>query len=296
MGITKKTVQLEKDHAGAHERLGLLFYRAKKSAEAKSELTIAIKLNPGNFEAQFYLGKLVKDSGDFALALQHFEKVLKVPEWKAKALVERGGCYMSSGKYDQAIGELVRAVNIITNETSTEALYSRYFLAMSYEKTRKLDKAIEQWEKIYAKKPAFQDVADKLSQYQDLRTDDRVKDYLTSSPEEFTDICKIAVKAMKLDPREISSITSGCQILAAEAESKWRNARKMPRLMWFLRVPEPVDEPTIRKLLEVMKKMNVTRGVVATSSVFTRKAQSFAESRPVDLVKKEKLQAILKKA
>ncbi len=295
-GYYKKAVKLDNDHAEAHEKLGLLLYRAKKAAEARSELSLAVKLNPSNSEAYFYLGKLHKDSGDHTTALTYFEKALNSPDLKVKALVERGGSYMSMGNFERAISELSRAVRITDSETSTETLYGRYFLAMAYEKTRQLEKAIEQWEKIYAKKPSFQDVAGKLSQYQDLRTDDHVKDYLTSSQEEFFEICSAAVRSMNLDPRDVTAITSGCQIVAGEAASKWRNARKMPRLIWFLRIPDPVDEPTIRQLLEVMRKMNVTRGIVLTSSVFTRKAANYAESRPIDLVKKEKLQNILRKA
>ena len=44
-----------------------------------------------------------------------------------------------------------------------------------------------------------------------------------------------------------------------------------------------------------MKKDNISRGIVVTSSNFTRKAIEFAETRPIDLVNKEQLSAVLKK-
>jgi hypothetical protein len=166
---------------------------------------------------------------------------------------------------------------------------------MAYEKRRDLDRAIAEWETIYELKPNFQDVAEKLSQYQDIRADDSVKDYLTTNQTSFHEICKSLIRLMKLQVREVEDIPNGCQIVAAEAESKWRNVRKLPRLVWFLRVTEPVNERVIRDLLEAMKNNNAPRGMLFTSSTFTRKAVELAETRPIDLLKKEKLQGYLKR-
>jgi hypothetical protein len=66
--------------------------------------------------------------------------------------------------------ELERAVSVITNEAELESLYARYFLAMCYEKTYELPKAIAQWDKIYAQKKNFRDVGEKLTRYIDQRT------------------------------------------------------------------------------------------------------------------------------
>jgi hypothetical protein len=181
------------------------------------------------------------------------------------------------------------------SEMDMSTLYARYFLAHCYEKIRNLDKAIEQWELIYQKKPSFRDVAEKLSQYQDLRTDDRIKDFITAQQELFQSMCKSVVQAMKLEIRDLEDIQNGCQIIASESESKWRNARKMPRLIWFLRIAEMVNETKIRMILEKMKKLNITRSIVITSSNFSKMALDYAESRPVELYDKDKLKELLYK-
>jgi len=69
----------------------------------------------------------------------------------------------------------------------------------------------------------------------------------------------------------------------------------MPKLLWFLRVPEMITESTVRSILDEMKKMSVTRGVIFTSSNFSRRAAEFSESRPVELIDKDALQNILRK-
>ncbi len=290
----RKTIELEPRNSKAHFQLGMLLYRAKKPVEAKTELDSAVKINPENYAAYFYLGRLLKDNHDYVPALTSFEKAQKDPEYKTKALVERGACYMSMNNIDKAASELERAIKVAQDSEEHEVLYARYFLAICHEKTRNIEKAIEQWEKIYAKKQNFKDVADKLSQYQEFRTDDHIKDFLTANQSEFFEMCRTAAGALGLSVQDISEISNGCQIIGVEAQSKWRNARKIPKLLRFLRIADMVDESMVRALHEEMKKLNITRGIMVTSSGFSRLALDFAESRPVELLAKDKLQELLK--
>lgn len=291
-----KTIELKPDHGDAHFRLGKILYKQKKSIEAKIELEKAVKYDADNYDAYFYLGKLQKDAHDYLSALLYFEKSENDSEMKVKALIERGTCFMNMNNCESAINELDRAIRIGENEKRTEVIYARYFIALCYEKSRQIEQAIEQWEKVYAKRSSFRDVAEKLSQYQEFRTDDRIKDFLTSSKDRFKEICLAMVKALKLEVRDVSDLPNGCQIQAVEAEQKWRGVRKMPKLLRIFRVPEIIDDSFVRSMHEAMKKINVMKGLLITSSTFSRKAVEFAETRPIDLFNKENLREILLKA
>lgn len=294
-GFYKKTVDLDGNHAEALARLGILLFRGKRPAEALKYLDGAIKRNPENYEAYYYRGKIQKELGDKNAAISAFERAAKSPEFKTRALVERGATLLSVGEVDRAIPELERAVRSAGDSTTNEVLYARYFLANAYEKTRKVDEAVKQWEAIYTRKPGFKDVAEKLSQYQDVRTDDQIKDYLTSGPDEFMELCKKATASMGFTVRDTSKLESGCQITAVEPQSKWRNARKLPTMLWFIQATEIIDENTVRNLHEEMRKQNMHRGIAFASSSFSRKAMDFTESRPIDLFGKDKLTEVLKK-
>jgi tetratricopeptide (TPR) repeat protein len=293
----RKAAELSPRDGKIHYELGVMLYKEKKAGEAKAELEIALKAQPDNAQAHFYLGKLQKDSKDYTIALSSFEKAARDSQFKIKALVERGGCYMSLNAPDKAIPEFDRAVRAITDESSQDALYARYFLAMCYEKTRELDKAIAQWDKIYSQKKNFRDVGEKLSQYQELRSDDKMKDYLTSGQQEFMELCKaISVQVMALQVKGAKSIPNGCELIAIENDSaKWKNARKMPRLVRFFRMPEMVDEAQLRALLDDAKSQNMVRGMAVTSSGFSGSAVEFANSRPLELFNKEKLHDMLQR-
>ena len=293
MGFYRKTIEVAPRHSNAHYKLGYMLYRNKKPVEAKVELETALKLKPDNHTAHFYLGRLLKESHDYTSALHAFEKAQRDPDMKVKALIERGSCYMSMNSFEKAITELERGVKLSRDDSATETLYGRYFLALCHEKLRDIDMAVEQWEKIYAKKPQFRDVAEKLSQYQDLRTNDHMKDYLTASTQEFNEICKAVCVKMGMRVQDLTVIPNGCQIIAVDDDTRWRNTKKMPRLIHFLRVPEMIAESTVRNVHELMKKFSIQRGIMLSSSNFSRIAMDFVESRPIDLIDKDKLQELL---
>jgi tetratricopeptide (TPR) repeat protein len=297
IGYYAKAIQLDANNGPAHLQLGLLYYRQSKLIEARHELESVLKVDPTNANAAYYLGKLFKDNHDYAAALTAFEKAQRDPELRQKVLLERGACYMSMNNFDRAISELERSVKLAASDADQLTLYGRYFLALCYEKNREVEKAVEELEKIYAQKPTFRDVAEKLGQYQEIRADDTVKDYLTSPRDDFLKICGSVAQALGLEVQSIQELKGGgVQISGFDTDSKRLGTRKMPRLLRFYRTTDPLDETIVRATMEEMRKSNVIRGVIITSSTFTRKALEFAENRPIDLFSKERLAEILKKA
>jgi tetratricopeptide (TPR) repeat protein len=291
----RKAAELSPKDGKVLYELGVMLYKDKKPREARAALEAALKYQSGNAQVYFFLGKIQKDAKDYTAAAGTFEKAARDTEFRIRALVERGGCFMALNAPEKAIPDLERAVGAITDETGQDSLYARYFLGMCYEKIRDLDKAIAQWDKIYSVKKNFRDVGEKLAQYQELRSDDNIKDYLTSAPADFVELCKAAAhQAMDLQVQNAKSLPDGCEMVAIENDSaKWRNVRKMPRLIRFYRSPDPVDEPRVRSILDDAKDNNITRAAIITSAEFTRAALDYANSRPVELFNKEKLQAML---
>lgn len=293
----RKTLELDPNHSDAHLRLGMLYLRANRPMEARQELDVALRLKPDNYAAWFSMGRLLKESHDLNGALSAFEKAQKAPELKVKALVERGSCFMTQKNYDRATVELERALKLATSDSEKDVLFARYFLAHCYEKNRMIDKAIGEWEKIYSKKPTFKDVAEKLSAYQDLRVDDRIKDYVTSGKPQFMALCQGLVGTLGFSVQDSTELPDGTvKIIAIENESeKWRNVKKMPKVLLFFRTSDPIEEGPLRDVAEEIRKLGANKCYVVTNTAFTRAAISFAETRPYELVGKDQLQALLKR-
>ena len=164
-----KAVSLNPNSDRYHFELGLHYYQSKKPKEAGAEFEAVIKANPDHAQALIYTGKVFKEGKEYAKAIPFLEKAARSQEYKLRALVELGSCYMSLKMLERAIQELERAINCIENEAEPDSLYARYFLAMCFEKQEKYPKAIAQWDKIYAQKKNFRDVGEKLTQYIEYR-------------------------------------------------------------------------------------------------------------------------------
>ena len=283
--------------AAAHAALGLLLFRNKMMSEAKQEISTALRLEPDNTTALYYQGRLLRETKEYAQALASFEKAARNADLRQKCFTERGLCYLDANSLEKAAFEFDRALKLTTVKNSNpDTLRLRYAAASCYEKMRDLDRAIEQWEAIHAVASGYKDVADKLNQYRDLRSNDYMKEYLTVGAEPFLKLCKaITEQAFALSVQSQKEIKQGCAIIALEDNSeKWMNVRKQPKLFIYSRDSDIIGDSFLRSLHEQMKAQGLVRVVVITSSGFSRSALSFAENRPFELIDKDKLESMLK--
>lgn len=294
----QKAANLDQKHSKAHSELGLLYYRSKSFNDAKREISLAIKCNPDDYSPYYYLGKIQKESKDIASAIKSFEKAQRSPDVKLKSIIEHGTCYMMANRFDNAALDFQRAIELDKTNTSNEILYARYFLAGCYEKSRKIDKAIEQWEILYKRNKNFRDVAQKLSEYKDLETNDSLKDYLTSSNEEFIIICrKVAEKVLKVQVTSCISKKWGVQIIGVDKkDDSWMNVRKQMTCYRFYRDPTPVEEKAAIEILDDLKNHGCQKATIYSSSGFAVNTKRFAEGRPLELLDKPALEKILSQA
>ncbi|MBQ1833997.1 MAG: tetratricopeptide repeat protein [Treponema sp.] len=298
VGMYQKTISINKKHSKAHTALGYIYLKNKQYQSAQKEIDDAIRLEPDCWSNYYYHGKLLMETGNYGGALKSFEKSERAPEFRQKALIERGSCYMQAEDYGNAIQEFINAIQYSKDPNSSETLYSRYFLAACYEKTHDIDKALEQWEKINSKNSHFRDVPNKLQEYRDLQSNDNMKEYLTSSTADFVEVCKkIAAKTYQLEPKEIDTPPYGCSMICTEIKKdEWRNARPLLFMVTFYRDAEPVKDMEIRTIAEKLKEHSYYKAIIFSSSGFTNLALQYAETRPVILIDREHLETILSKA
>jgi tetratricopeptide (TPR) repeat protein len=306
----QKAADLSPKDGNIYYELGALCYKEKKAPEAKAALERALRLQKEDDQGRtwFYLGKLQKDVKDYSGAQSSFGKAARDPEFKIRALVERGGCYMAQNDMEHAVPDLEKAVEAIKDEGGNDSLFARYFLGLCYEKRRELDKAVAQWEQVYAQKKGFKDVGEKLTQYRDFKSagggkgkstgsakGGDMKSYITAGNAEFLELCKsIVTGAMALRVQSAKGISDGAEVLAIEGDDA-KFSRKMSYLIRFYRSADPADEGEIRSILDDAKEQNIPKATVIASAGFSPAALEYANSRPVELIGKDKLQTTLRK-
>ena len=289
----RKAIDLESNHGPAHHAIGSLLYRAKKHQEARTFLEKALRYDPESYESNYILGRILKEAKDYDGALQRFEWATKSPEYKTRALIERGTVYLATNDIDRAMIEINRALKLIETPNSSEALLAHYYLAACYERQRNLEGAIGHWERIYKIKPNFHDVAEKLTQYRELHQDDLIKDFLIAGKPALLKMCERITAALGFTVQQATERKDQIDVIAVEPKTNWRNTRPMPRLIRFIQLAQPVEESAVREVLEEMRKQNLTRAVIVAGANFSRMAINFAESRPVELYDKNQLTRLL---
>src|SRR4030095_7115870 len=82
----RRALRLDAGAVEAHTLLGIILAsRGKANAEAAESLSQAVALNPNNFDAQFYLGRVQYALKDYASAVKSFRAAVSLNPRHAEA-------------------------------------------------------------------------------------------------------------------------------------------------------------------------------------------------------------------
>lgn len=292
----QKTIERNPKLADAYYYMGLIAYDRKKFNDALSMFNDAVRYDAALVKAHYYVGMIYYANKHFEKALSEFALSEKDAEMRQKTVLQKGKIYMETGQLDRAQMVFEGHLKGISMENSI-SLAMRYSLATIYESKRNIVGAIEQWEKIVKIKPSYLDVQEKLSEYEDLRLDDRIKDFMVASRESFQVLCRNIVETLgyQIIKEEVLD-DERVEYLSVEPGSKWRNTRKIRAHVVISRRNGKIEEREIANMVDNMKTNNTMKIAVVSVAGFTPGAKHYSESRPVDLIDKERFSKILEKA
>jgi len=117
-----------------------------------------VRAQPNEGEFRYDLGEALYKIGQFKRATEELQQSLKQPSVRYQALNLMGLAFKARGMLDFAEKQLALAESElpIMDEVKKEIVYN---LGLVYEATKKEDKALEQWKKIYEVDMSYRDVA-----------------------------------------------------------------------------------------------------------------------------------------
>jgi tetratricopeptide (TPR) repeat protein len=133
----KKILEQEPQLHGIHYRLGRIFLSKSPpdTDSAKTELAEELKNDPENAAAEFLLGEIARQAGQWDDAIPHFARASKLDEGFQEAYLALGMSLNSSGKFVDAIPPLQNYVKMQPGDPA-----GHYQLATAYARTgRKQD-------------------------------------------------------------------------------------------------------------------------------------------------------------
>ncbi len=290
-----KTIKYNPTHAQSLGYIGIIMYHANNVRDAMTYLSRAVRYDPQNYQAYYYLGRLYADGRDFTKALTYFEASQRASEFKVRAFLQKGNCHKEMGEFESAVDEYKKGISSATGRDQRALLAIKYALAELYESHGKLAEAIEQWEGIGRIDSTYRDVEKKLDQYQDLRADDNMKDFLTSSIPVFETICLDIVRHLGYDVIDIGHVKSSItNIIAAPRLNVMRSVNRQYIYFKIYRDAVSLGLNAIKNLLEEAKKVRCIKAVCISPFKFRPEAVEFALPRQIDLIGGNQLSKILR--
>jgi len=114
---------------GIHYRLGRIFHsKSPSDAEgARKEFQEELKIDPGNASAEFMLGEMARQAGQWNEATTHFSRASKLDEGFVEAYLALGMSLNSAGRFSDAVAPLESYVKMQPADPA-----GHYQLATSY--------------------------------------------------------------------------------------------------------------------------------------------------------------------
>ncbi len=132
----------------SHLNLGTYYSMRGRLEDAKSELMMALRLDPNNFEIHNNLGIVFKKMGDYDRAIREFQTVIAIMPSDAMVHYNLGNVYLEQGRLQEAIQEYKANLEIVPDYDD-----AHNNLGIAYKRSGRLSEAIREFTTAIALNP-----------------------------------------------------------------------------------------------------------------------------------------------
>ncbi len=290
----QKALTINPNHVNSLYYMGFVSFKLKLFSEALNSLGKCISIDKKYIKAYYYIGMINFLSRNYQAALKNFDFSIRDRELKLNSLYHRGLVYANLNDINHAQAEFEKALTYV-DEEGTLSLNIRYQLANCHEMKKDITDAIEQWEKIISVKPNFRNVKEKLSNYSELRMDDKLKDFFIASNKVFEQKVIEILQKLNIEVATTNYIRGTSIELIADERFGGKDIRVQKILVRVYRNSDPLGEKIIRDMVDKIKaESGVQRGLCISATGYTKQAIEFAENRSVSMMGIKELSKLLK--
>jgi len=273
--------------------LGHALFRIKKGKEAMSFIRKAIDLAPDDKESLYTLAECYHEANQTEQALRIFNHLRADPVMGPNSCLIAGTIHIETRQYEAAIQDF--EIGLRHQNIKADILVElRYKLATTYIKMNEIGKAIPLLKQIQSDNSSYKDVNVLLGKYIELNANRNLQIFLMSPSADFVALCrKIVMTYFQKAKVKIVNIVVNknewADILAEIDTVKWSDLI----MFRFIRMQGSIGELIVRDFHSHLKEVKAGKGICITVGNFTDEAKRYTEARLIDLIEKERLQAIL---
>jgi lipopolysaccharide biosynthesis regulator YciM len=273
--------------------LGHAFFRIKKPKEAMNFIRKAIDLAPDDKESLYTLAECYYEANQTDQAQRIFTHLRADPLMGPSACLLSGTINTDARQYEAAIQDF--EIGLKHQDIKPDVLTElRYRLASAYLKQNDIGRALPLLKLIQLENSSYKDVALLIGKYQELNANKNLQIFLMAPSADFVALCrKIVMGYFARAKVKITNITVNksewADILAEVDTPKWSDTI----MFRFIRTQGAIGELIVRDFHSHLKEVKAGKGICITVGTFTEEAKRYTEARLIDLIEKDRLQAIL---
>jgi|TergutMp193P3_1026864.scaffolds.fasta_scaffold00406_12 tetratricopeptide (TPR) repeat protein len=281
------------DNPAVLRYLGHSLFRMKKPKEAMSFIRKAIDLAPDDKESLYTLAECYQEANQIEQALRIFNHLRADPVMGPNSCLIAGTIHIDTRQYEAAIQDF--EIGLRHQNIKADILAElRYKLATTYIKLNEIGKAIPYLKQIHSENPSYKDVQVLLNKYIELNANRNLQIFLMSPSADFVALCRKIVmtyfQKAKVKITNISVNKNEWADITAEVDTpKWSDVI----MFRFIRTQGSIGELIVRDFHSHLKEIKAGKGICITVGNFTEEAKRYTEARLIDLIEKDRLQAIL---
>ena len=273
--------------------LGHSYFRMKKNKEAMTFIRRAIELAPDDKESLYTLAECYYEAGQNEQALRIFSHLKADPVMGASACLISGTINTESHQYEKAVENFELGLRH-ENIKADVRLDLRYRVATTYLKLNEMGKALAYLREINQDNPNYKDVVPLIAKYAELNTNKNLQIFLMAPTGDFVALCRKVVMGYYQKAKvKITNIglhkEEWADILTEVDTPKWSDII----MFRFIRTQGVIGELIVRDFHSHLKEVKAGKGVCITVGSFSDEAKRYTEARLIDLIEKERFQAML---
>jgi tetratricopeptide (TPR) repeat protein len=281
------------DNPAVLRQLGHALFRLKKPKEAMTFIRKAIDIAPDDKESLYTLAECYHEANQTEQAIRIFNHLRADPVMGPNSCLIAGTIHLDTRQYETAIQDFEIGLKH-QNIKPDIALDLRYKLATTYLKLNDIGKAIPILKQIQSENSNYKDVGVLLKKYMELNANRNLQTFLIGSSADFVALCrKIVVTYFPKAKVKIANINvhknEWADILAEIDTVKWSDVI----MFRFIRTQGSIGELIVRDFHSHLKEVKAGKGICISVGNFTDEARRYTEARLIDLIEKDRLQAIL---
>jgi len=281
------------DNPAVLRTLGHSLFRLKKPKEAMTFIRKAIDLAPDDKESLYTLAECYHEANQIEQALRIYNHLRADPVMGPTCCLSAGSIHLDTRQYEAAIQDFEIGLRHLNIKVDIMAEL-RYKLATTLIKMNEIGKAIPYLKQLQHDNPSYKDVTNLLGKYIELNANRNLQTFLMGSSPDFVALCRKIVMTYygkaKVKIVNISVNKAEWADILAEVDTiKWQDLI----MFRFIRTQGSIGELIVRDFHSHLKEVKAGKGICITVGQYTEEAKRYTEARLIDLIEKEKLQAIL---